>query len=297
MGLIQIFLEAYRPEAEIIFSVLETALEDQGLPLALYSDDDQPANWCVSLYADEENIPALETTIAKVLSDNSLSPKIRKEPIGDIDWVSESLRDLAPVQSGRCLVHGSHDRHVPRSWQKAIEIDAGQAFGTGHHGTTAGCLEMLELCLKFRTCHNVLDLGTGSGVLAIAVARLTNATILASDIDPIAVQVARQNFRLNHCADRIATVVSSGMNNRAFAEHGPFDLIIANILAGPLRKMATSVFRGLRSGGTLILSGLLPHQRAQIIGTYRAQGARLMRAHPKDGWLTLVFEKGNRQPR
>jgi ribosomal protein L11 methyltransferase len=143
--------------------------------------------------------------------------------------------------------------------------------------------------LKMRTYSSALDLGTGSGVLAVALARATNADILASDIDPVAVKVAKQNFILNGCADRISTVVSRGLENRTFHERGPFDLIIANILARPLQQMSASLCRELSSGGTLILSGLLPHQKSRIVAAYRMQGLTLSYYHIRDGWLTLVL--------
>jgi ribosomal protein L11 methyltransferase len=149
---------------------------------------------------------------------------------------------------------------------------------------------MLERTLLKRTYSNTLDLGTGSGVLAIALAKATNARILASDIDPVAVRVARENFRLNHCANRINTAISRGLDHRIFAEQGPYDLIIANILAGPLQRMASAICSELAKDGTLILSGLLPHQKARITATYRDQGLALTMSHIRDGWLTLTFE-------
>ncbi len=285
----RLFLQARKPEANHIYSILDAALEEEGMPISLFELEDQPGDWCVSLYINEDETARYEGKIYELLGSDAFGLKIEREELGNIDWVSETLRELAPVKAGRFIIHGSHDRNVPRAHELAIEIDAGQAFGTGHHGTTAGCLDMLEACLQMRDYHNGLDLGTGSGVLAIALARATNATILASDIDPIAVKVAKQNFRLNHCAERISSVVSRGVENRAFREQGPFDLIIANILAGPLQRMSASVCRNLAIGGTLILSGLLPHQKSRIIAAYRMQGLTLNHYHIRDGWLTLVL--------
>jgi ribosomal protein L11 methyltransferase len=285
----RLFLQARKPEANHIYSILEAAMEEEGMPISLFEHDDHPGEWCVSLYVDKDQADLLEERVSQTLGSDAFGLKIEREELGNIDWVSETLRELAPVKAGRFIIHGSHDRDVPKANELAIEIDAGQAFGTGHHGTTAGCLDMLEAVLKLREYSNALDIGTGSGVLAVALARATNADILASDIDPVAVKVAKQNFVWNGCADRIDTVVSRGLENRIFHEHGPFDLIIANILAGPLQKMSASLCRELANGGTLILSGLLPYQKSRIVATYRMQGLALSYYHIRDGWLTLVL--------
>ena len=289
MNQTRLFLHARKPEANHIFAILETALEEEGTPISLFEHEDQPGEWCVSLYVSHDQANQFEDRIAQTLGSDAFGLNIEREELGDIDWVSETLRDLAPVKAGRFVIHGSHDRKAPKTNEFSIEIDAGQAFGTGHHGTTSGCLDMLEAVLKLRDYSNTLDLGTGSGVLAIALAKATNADILASDIDPVAVKVAKQNFILNGCADRVDTIVSPGLENRTFHEHGPFDLIIANILAGPLQKMSASLCRQLASGGTLILSGLLPRQKSRIVAAYRMQGLTLSYYHIRDGWLTLVL--------
>ncbi len=290
MSQTRLYLQARKPEANHIYSILEAALDEEGYPLALFEHENQPGEWCVSLYVSTDKVDAIETSIRKLLGGDAFGLEIQHELLGDIDWVSETLRDLAPVRAGRFIVHGSHDAHAPRAHEIAIEINAGQAFGTGHHGTTAGCLDMLGRVLKQRSFDNTLDLGTGSGVLAIALAKTTNAKILASDIDPVAVRVARENFRINNCAGRIKTAVSRGLDHRIFHENGPYDLIIANILAGPLLKMATPICNELALSGTLILSGLLPRQKARIVATYGGHGLALVQSHIRDGWLTLVFE-------
>ncbi len=290
MNQTRLYLQARKPEANHICDILTAGLEDDGVPIAIYEDEDQPGEWCVSIYVAKQDADLFDKKIRLLLGSDAFGLEINREELGDIDWVSQTLRELSPVRAGRFLVHGSHDRGAASAHEHSIEIDAGLAFGTGHHGTTAGCLDMLELCLKKSRYANALDLGTGSGVLAIALAKATNAQILASDIDPVAVRVACENFRLNRCSERISTAVSRGLDNRVFAEKGPFDLIIANILAGPLQKMAASICNELAGGGTLILSGLLPHQKARIVATYRDQGLRLLRYHIRDGWLTLVFD-------
>ncbi len=293
MNQTRLFLKTDKQQAQRIAALFEAAFEEDALPLALAEDEEHPESWIVSLYVETVAVLKYKTRLRDILDSDTAKVTIQREDLGDIDWVSETLRELEPVRAGRFIVHGSHDRLVPRANEFAIEINAGQAFGTGHHGTTAGCLDMLYLCLKKLSYINALDLGTGSGVLAIALAKATSAAILASDIDPIAVKVARENFRINGCANRIRTIVSRGLGHRIFADRGPYDLIIANILAGPLQKMSASICSELASGGTLILSGLLPHQSARIIAVYRNQGLALSRRHFRDGWLTLVMTAKN----
>jgi ribosomal protein L11 methyltransferase len=207
------------------------------------------------------------------------------------DWVRKSLAGLKPVRAGRFLVHGAHDRAAARPNDIAIEIEAGEAFGTGHHGTTAGCLIAIERVVTARGIRNALDIGTGSGVLAIAIARLAGAPVVASDIDPVAVRVAQENVRLNGVATRVRTVTAPGLRHAAIASGAPYDLIVANILAGPLAALAPAIAGHAARGATVILSGLLPEQRARIVAAYRGVGLRLVRSSVLDGWLTVVLER------
>ncbi len=170
-----------------------------------------------------------------------------------MDWIAKSLEGLKPVRAGRFLVHGSHDRDKVAINDLAMEIEAGQAFGTGHHGTTAGCLEMIEQVVRSRKITNALDLGTGSGVLAIGVRKLVRVPVLATDIDPVATRVARENARRNGISEGIAFETAPGFHSPAFDKHGPFDLIIANILARPLMKMAPQLVSHLTPRGTVIV--------------------------------------------
>ncbi|MEO8669032.1 MAG: 50S ribosomal protein L11 methyltransferase [Bauldia sp.] len=206
----------------------------------------------------------------------------------DIDWVAKSLEGLAPVHAGRFVVYGAHDRDQPRRNDIAVEIEAGEAFGTGHHGTTAGCLREIDRLGKIRRFRRPLDVGTGSGVLAIAMAKLWHVPVLATDIDPVAVRVARGNARLNG-TPQVRAAVAGGLGRRVVRDAAPFDLIVANILAGPLQAMARSVERVLAGDGVVVLSGLLPEQRARIVAAYRTVGLVLLRASELDGWLTLTF--------
>jgi ribosomal protein L11 methyltransferase len=209
--------------------------------------------------------------------------------LADVDWVAASLAALGPVRAGRFLVHGRHDRDKVRANDIGIEIEAGLAFGTGHHGTTAGCLTAIDRLAKRRRIVNALDLGAGSGVLAIAIAKRTGAHVTASDIDPVAVAIARDNARLNGVAGMVTAVTASGFAARAIRERAPYDLIVANILAGPLVAFAPAIRRHLAPGGTVILSGLIASQARRVAAIYRGQGLVAGGAITIGEWATLTM--------
>jgi ribosomal protein L11 methyltransferase len=207
------------------------------------------------------------------------------------DWVKASLEDLVPVPAGRFMVHGAHDRpRVPPN-KLGIEIEAALAFGTGHHGTTRGCLLLLDHVLKRYYPRRVLDLGTGTGVLAIAAAKALHGAVLASDIDPASVRVARENARLNQTGDLVQIITATGFSAPQFASAGPFDLVLANILANPLRQLATPMARHLAPGALVILSGLLTPQAAGVTAAYRARGLVPVRHVRIEGWSSLLLRK------
>jgi ribosomal protein L11 methyltransferase len=205
------------------------------------------------------------------------------------DWVKASLEDLKPVSAGRFIVHGQHDRERVPSNKLAIEIEAALAFGTGHHGTTRGCLLLLDHVLKAWYPRRILDLGTGTGVLAIAAAKALHEQVLASDIDPASVRVARENARLNQTGDLVQIICATGFSAPQFAARGPFDLVLANILANPLRQLATPMARHLAPSALVILSGLLNRQAASVIAAYRMRGLVPLRHVRIDGWSSLLL--------
>ncbi len=258
--------------AKILRGILEAAFEDEGLPVAAFEDLKCPGQWEVSVYAETAKTEEVHAKITALATQNDIEIEFRREDIPDIDWVSKTQSGLRPVRAGRIIVHGTHDRSVPKPNDISVCLDAGMAFGTGHHGTTAGCLLALDRQTRRRSFRQILDLGTGSGVLAIAAAKLHNATIVASDNDPVAVSTARWNIKENSVASKIRCVVSDGFQNGTIRANAPYDLILANILAGPLRRMARDLARHLAARGMVILSGLLPHQKAAIVATYRSQG-------------------------
>ncbi|MER8809993.1 50S ribosomal protein L11 methyltransferase [Mesorhizobium australicum] len=273
-------------EAERIFAALETAFEDEGLPIAVLEVDEDADIHEVSLYADGD-VEAVEARLKDVLAGLALSRPVEREALPDIDWVARSLEGLKPVRAGRFFVHGAHDSRKRHSGELAIEIEAGLAFGTGHHGTTAGCLEMLEKVVRREHPRNALDLGTGSAVLALAVAKLAHIPVLATDIDPVAVKVAAANARLNHVKGLIETVTAPGFHHPIFARRAPFDLIVANILARPLMRLAPQMAGHIALGGSIVLSGILDRQRDAVISAYVGQNFRHVSTLHRDGWVTI----------
>ena len=219
-------------------------------------------------------------------------PPFTVETVPDLNWVAISQAALPPVHAGRFTIHGSHDKGRIAGGPNAILIDAGEAFGTAHHATTLGCLLAIDRLTRAKSFFHVFDLGCGSGVLAIAAAKaLPHAEIIAADLDPQSVKVATENVRLNGAASRIALVVASGIGHPKVRSRAPFDLFIANILAGPLIRLAPSISRSIVPGGTLVLSGILIPQAAEVIATYRAHGFSLARHDRLTGWSTLTLER------
>jgi ribosomal protein L11 methyltransferase len=206
------------------------------------------------------------------------------------DWVAASLADLKPVAAGRFTVHGAHDRAKLAPNRIGIEIEAALAFGTGHHGTTRGCLLALDRLLEARRPRRILDIGTGTGVLAIAAAKALRSPVLASDIDPEAVRIARENARLNGCAALVECVRAAGLSAARFRARAPFDLVFANILLRPLTRLAHPMRRVLAPGARVVLSGLLATQENAALAAYRPHGLRLVRRIPLGEWVTLVLK-------
>jgi ribosomal protein L11 methyltransferase len=247
--------------------------------------------WRVEAYFPAS--PALDPLRARLGSIlGGAPPALLLESIPDLNWVAISQAALPPVQAGRFTVHGTHDRaRVPRS-PNAILIDAGEAFGTAHHATTLGCLQAIDRLTRRRTFARVLDLGCGSGILAIAAARaMPRAQMLATDNDSVAVAVAAENAKANGVESRIAFACANGLAYPWLRHAAPFDLIIANILAGPLKALAPDVGKAVRNGGIVILSGLLEPEAQAVIAAYGAHKFALVEHRRIAGWATLTLRK------
>jgi ribosomal protein L11 methyltransferase len=210
----------------------------------------------------------------------------------DVNWVAKSLEGLQPVLAGGFYVYGSHSaEQVPPAGLTPLHIEAAQAFGTGHHETTTGCLEAIALTLKRRRPRRMLDVGTGTGVLAIALARRTHTLVVASDIDPIATRTTIENARDNGVGPLIRAITATGLDHRAIAAGAPYDLIVANILAAPLVHLAPAISRAASRHATIILSGLLATQAARVASAYAMQGVVLRQRLIRGDWATLILEK------
>ncbi|MFC4625402.1 50S ribosomal protein L11 methyltransferase [Daeguia caeni] len=278
----KLFHTAEKAEAERLYATIEQLFEDDGFPVAITEIDEDRQIFEVSIYVEGE-VAEVAARIDAAIG----SGTFEWEELPDIDWVTHSLAGLKPVRAGRFFVHGSHDRDKITPDDIAIEIDAGQAFGTGHHGTTAGCLEMIEEIVESEHPTNALDLGTGSAVLAIAIAKLAPIPVLATDIDPVAVSVAAENIIKNGVAEHVVTATAEGFGHPIFRSYAPFDLIVANILANPLMELAPGIKQHLAPGGSIILSGILESQHDAVIVAYEAQGLTHQKTLHREGWVTI----------
>ncbi|MDJ0822615.1 MAG: 50S ribosomal protein L11 methyltransferase [Paracoccaceae bacterium] len=210
-----------------------------------------------------------------------------------IDWVAKVRRDLSPVEAGRFFVYGAHDADKVPPDRVALRIEAAMAFGTGHHGTTLGCLTALDRLVAAGVAPGaVLDLGCGTAVLAMAAAKVWPGPVLASDIDPVAVEVARANVAANGLGDRVQCIEAAGLDHPDLAAGAPYGLIFANILKGPLVALAPDLTRALAPGGNAILSGILNAQAGDVEAAYRASGAALVHQDTIGDWTTLTLRRG-----
>lgn len=217
------------------------------------------------------------------------APIYSLDKLPDIDWVAESQRALPPITAGRIRVRGSHVTEAAPPGTIDLLIDANAAFGTGRHETTRGCLLALQGIARQRRVANILDMGCGSGVLAMAAARLWPCRVLGVDNDAPSIRVAAQNVKVNGVADVVHLLLGVGFRSAVVKRRGPYDLILANILAEPLCAMAQDVRRHLAPGGLAVLSGLLIGQERQVLARYRAAGLMLVRRYHLGEWSTLVL--------
>ncbi|HEX8622207.1 MAG TPA: 50S ribosomal protein L11 methyltransferase [Allosphingosinicella sp.] len=297
----KVSLPCTRAEAE--------ALKDDISPLAwldfppvLMTSEAQGDEWRLDAYFDAEPSAEMIGLLAALApSSAGIGPSVEK--VEDRDWVTLSQQGLEPIRAGRFFVHTPQHRSEAPAGLIAIEIDAGRAFGTGQHETTSGCLVALSrLKAGGAAVANLLDLGTGTGLLAFAAMRLWPAArAAASDNDPVAIEVSAENaaingVRLGRARGRLELLVAEGMDHPRLQSRAPYDLLIANILAGPLIDLAPSVAKAVAPGGRLILAGLLDHQSAAVAAAYRRQGLMLTGRVDRGEWPTLVMRKRRAPP-
>jgi len=274
----------------VVDALTEFFFEGQAAIAAFERPD---GRWDVTVHFADAPDQALVRELVTNAAGADIAEGIAFDTVEAKDWVKASLEDLVPVPAGRFIVHGQHDRERIAPNKLGIEIEAALAFGTGHHGTTRGCLLLLDHVLKAWRPRRVLDLGTGTGVLAIAAARALHGKVLASDIDPPSVQVARENARLNVAGHLVQTIRATGFSAPQFVAAAPFDLVLANILANPLRQLAAPMARHLAPSALVILSGLLTPQAPAVIAAYRARGLVPVRHLRIEGWSSLLLRKVN----
>ena len=270
---------------------LGAALEELDPPpvgVGVFEIEDGSGLWEVGAYFTD---PPDDIALALLAAAFGAAPFALSE-LPEIDWVAHVRRELAPIEAGRFFLYGAHDADKVPEGRIALLIEAAVAFGTGHHGTTLGCLRALDrLVDQGLAPARVIDVGCGTAVLAMAAARVFPGTVLASDIDPVAVEVAEANARANGLADRLVCVEAAGFDHPRIAAGAPFDLIFANILMGPLIDLAPDMARHAAPGGTVILSGLLTTQAEAVTAAYVAQGFAPVAREDIGEWSTLVLRR------
>jgi len=282
---VQITARGPRTEAEAAAAALDADPATEALTYSILEEDEDHDVWRIDAFpttADER--AAIEAVLARFAA-----LRVAVEVLADADWLAMSLSGLPPVRAGRFFVYGAHDRGLAPPNAVNLRIEAGAAFGTGHHGTTVGCLAAYDRLLKQRRFERVLDVGCGTGVLAIAAARTGSPVAIGTDIDGPSVRIANENAGLN--AARARFVHASGLNAAAVRDRGPYDLVFANILAPPLVALAQDIRGALKPGGMAILSGLLRTQERRVLAAYVSRGFRLERRLHRDAWATLTLRR------
>lgn len=280
-------LEGKEP-AEALGTAME-GMDPAPIGVGVFEIEDGSGLWEVGGYF--EAVPS-EAELAVLAAAFDAKPFAVSE-LPETDWVAKVKRELAPVEAGRFFVYGSHDADKVPEGRVALLIEAAMAFGTGHHGTTLGCLRAYDRALEDgRVPERVADVGCGTAVLAMAAAATSDAIVVAGDLDPVAVDVARANLEANGLADRVTCAEAAGFDALEIAAAGPFDLIFANILMAPLIDLAPDMAAHLATGGRAILSGLLREQGDEVAAVYARHGMALVGREDLGEWCCLVVERG-----
>lgn len=282
----QVTSQMERASAERIAEILSSL--DPSPAEAVSTEEASRSLWSLDVFCvDEEDAHGA----ADIIHLEAPSARIAVKKLEDRDWVTESLKGLPAVHAGRFVVAGAHELARVGPGRTAVWIEAGPAFGTGHHGTTKGCLLTLADIARTRPLGNVLDLGSGSGVLALAALKAGAKSAVATDIDPESVRVASENARNNKAGPRLRLLTATGTNHCQIRSGGPYDLVMANILARPLVQLAHEIAQITKPGGRILLSGLLTRQEPQVRGAYAARGLVLKSRKRINGWSTLLYER------
>ena len=272
--------------------LFSAALEPFALTVASFGNTPDGI-WTVEAYAvDHPDHARLAASLRVAATASGIGePPFRCEPLPQKDWLAENLASFRPVRAGRFFIHPSHHAGPAPAGTIAIEIDAATAFGSGAHGSTYGCLSAIDRLASTLGPKPALDVGCGSGILAIAVAKLGCHRVLATDIDPEAVRVCRENLRKNAVARRVEAICAGGLRDRRIRAGGRYGLIVANILARPLMLLARDIGTCLQEDGRVVLSGLLAAQEPMVLAAYRRCGLVLDARLTVDGWRTLILRR------
>jgi len=275
--------------ARQLAAYLGESLDAEDTACAAFEGDD--GRWQVAVHFRTVPSEAELRRLVTLVAGDAAAAALTIEPIAAENWVARSLAGLKPVRAGRVVVHGAHDRAKLTANDIGIEVEAALAFGTGHHSTTRGCLLALSALAKRSRPRRVLDIGTGTGVLAIAAARLFRTQVVAGDIDPVATRAAQSNAQLNRAASMVAFCCAPGTRAAAILAGAPYQLIFANILLDPLVRLAVSLRSLAAPNAYVVLSGLLPGHANTVLAIYRAQGFTLERRITLEGWVTLLMRR------
>ncbi|MDO6731702.1 50S ribosomal protein L11 methyltransferase [Marinovum sp. 2_MG-2023] len=276
-----------KPQAETLGAAMEH-LVPEPTGVGVFEMEDGSGLWEIGGYFTEAPDEAALAVLAAAFG----AKEFAISELPETDWVAKVKRELSPVAAGRFFVYGSHDADKVPADCEPLLIEAAMAFGTGHHGTTLGCLRALDrLATGGFHGKSVADIGCGTAVLAMGAARIWPETVLASDIDEVAVEVAEANVRANGLDGRVACRVAMGFDHSDIAAMAPFDLVFANILKAPLISLAPDMARHLQPGGYAILSGILNEQADEVIAVYAANGINLLHREEIVEWTTLTLQK------
>ena len=273
--------------------VLMDALDELAITVSSFEIGDGKVWQVAAMFDAMPDHAMLASAIALACAANGLKePEFVVKPLEARDWLAENRASFKPIRAGRFFIHPTFYEGHPPAGSLSIALDAATAFGSGSHGTTKGCLKALDRIARRRRPRRILDMGCGSGILAIAAAMAWKRPVLAVDIDEEAVRVTATNARRNGVGDYVRAAAGPGFAAPVMQRQRKFDLIVANILARPLIAMAPALARALAPGGEVVLSGLLTHQENQVIAAYRAQGLALLRRGRIDNWSTLLLRRG-----
>jgi len=281
----QIIARGPRAEAEAAALIIDADVMLEGATYSILEEDEDKGLWRIDAFPTSD---AEAARFEAVLTEAG-GLKVSREVLADADWLAMALSGLPPVKAGRFFIYGMHDRGKTPVNTVNLRIEAGAAFGTGHHGTTVGCLLAYDRLIKARRFDKVLDVGAGTGVLAIAAVKTGARLAVGTDIDRVSVRISKENALVNKAPARF--VHASGLGHRLVASRAPYDLVFANILARPLIHLSQDIKGALKPGGVAILSGLLRTQERAVKAAYLSRGFKVRFVIRRDAWVALAMER------